>query len=272
MSEPQDEARAAREAAAVLREACEAGAALGGLVKEHASTRRASLHLDLSAAHASLHLLRAATSAPPLGAAAPAPPSEALLCVTGVGARSGGGSSGAAASDAPGAAGAADEGGITPGLELVLDRRQPPTRALRLRLHGVGVSDAACGAPPPLRTLLGPHLPRVEQSAPAAAAAPLHPTRFDLEVASSPADGARYAVALSHAAMLARPEVVGTFNPLAHNPHLQPSCPQPSPPTSRPQPSPPTISPTTLTSTLTPTPIGHSYRPRPWLGLGLGLA
>ena len=254
MSEPQDEARAAREAAAVLREACEAGAARRGLVKEHASTRRASLHLDLSAAHASLHLLRAATPAPPLGAAtpapplgaaAPAPPSEALLCVTGVGARSGGGSSGAAASDAPGAAGAADEGGITPGLELVLDRRQPPTRALRLRLHGVGVSDAACGAPPPLRTLLGPHLPRVEQSAPAAAAAPLHPTRFDLEVASSPADGARYAVALSHAAVLARPEVVGTSNPLAHNPHLQPSRPQPSPPTSRPRPS--------------ATPIGHAH-------------
>ena len=74
MSEPQGEARAAREAAAVLREACEAGEKLRGLVKEHASSRRASLHLDLSAGHASLHLLRAATPAPPLGAASPAPP------------------------------------------------------------------------------------------------------------------------------------------------------------------------------------------------------
>ena len=198
----------------MLREACEAGAELSRLVKEHASSRRASLHLDLSAADASLSLLSATTPAP-LGATRPAPPPEALPCVTSVGTSTSGGSSGAAASDVDGAGGAADGGAIAAGLVLVLDRTQPPARALRLRLHGVGVTDAARGAPPPMRTLLGPHLPPNKQSAPPVAA-PLLPARLDLEVATSPADGARYAVALSHAAVLARPEVIGTSNPRAH--------------------------------------------------------
>ena len=131
VSEPRDEASAARETAAVLREACEAGAELSRLVKKYASSRRASLHLDLSAADASLSLLRATMPAP-LGATMPAPPWEALLCITSVGASTGGGSSGAAASDADGAGGAADNGAIAPGLVLVFDRRQPPARALRL--------------------------------------------------------------------------------------------------------------------------------------------
>ena len=174
-SKPRDEAGAAREAAAVLREACEAGAELSRLVKEHASSRRASLHLDLSATDASLSLLGATTPAP-LGATRPAPPPEALLCVTSVGTSTGGGSSGAAASEVDGAGGAADGGAIAAGLVLVLDRTQPPARALRLRLHGVGVTDAARGAPPPMRTLLGPHLPPNEQSAPPVAA-PLLPAR-----------------------------------------------------------------------------------------------
>ena len=117
LPKPRDEVDAAREAAAVLREACEAGAELSRLVREHAASRRASLRLDLSATNARLSLL-AATPPPPAGEVGSPP--EALLCVTSVGASAGGGGGGGGVV----ASGAAGEDVSETASEFILGRSQ----------------------------------------------------------------------------------------------------------------------------------------------------